>query len=253
MSRRFSIGHPWTRREWLAFAGSAAATVLGCRLGRPGGSRLFGASEPAAEAEAAPACVTRPQQIEGSHFIDAGLERSDIRVDPADGSIRPGAPLELAFQVSALDKKGCSALAGAVVDVWQCDALGVYSGVRDPGGAFDTRGRFFLRGYQRTDRNGLARFLTIYPGWYHGRTVHIHFKIRASLPSGRIEFTSQLYFDDALTDRVHAHAPYRARGKRTTTNDDDFIFRSGGEQLLLRLAEKSAGYAGKFEVGLRIE
>jgi protocatechuate 3,4-dioxygenase beta subunit len=54
------------------------------------------------------------------------------------------------------------------VDVWHCDALGVYSGVRDF--RFDTSGQKFLRGYQTTDERGEVRFLTIYPGWYVGRT-----------------------------------------------------------------------------------
>jgi protocatechuate 3,4-dioxygenase beta subunit len=80
--------------------------------------------------------------------------------------------------VSRIDPERCEPLAGALVDVWQCDAAGVYSGVEDIADRFDTTGKRFLRGHQVTDRQGLARFTTIYPGWYRGRTVHIHFKIR---------------------------------------------------------------------------
>ncbi len=86
---------------------------------------------------------------------------------------------------------------GAIVDIWHCDAAGVYSDATDPG--FNTVGKKFLRGYQVTDANGGVQFTTIYPGWYRGRTVHIHFKVRAKAKSGQsYEFTSQLYFDDAI-------------------------------------------------------
>ena len=118
------------------------------------------------------------------------------------------------------------------MDVWQCDALGIYSDVQD--GRFNTIGQKFLRGYQFTDVRGEAQFVTLYPGWYSGRTVHIHFKIRTTPKARRsFEFTSQLYFDDELTDRVHAATPYAARGPRTARNRHDGIFRRGGDQLML--------------------
>ena len=196
---------------------------------------------------AAPACVVRPQQTEGPYFVDARLNRSDIRAEPTGGAVTEGAPVRLGFQVSRLAGSGCTPLAGAIVDVWQCDAQGRYSDVRDPHG--DTRGQKFLRGYQVTDADGTARFVTIYPGWYPGRTVHIHFKIRTAAASGR-EFTSQLYFDDTLTDRVHAQAPYVTKGRRQR-NDEDGLFRRGGNQLLVALAPEGAGYAGTFDVGLQ--
>lgn len=140
---------------------------------------------------------------------------SDLRVDPADGTTRPGLPLSLTFRVSTVSSGGCAALAGATVDVWHCDALGVYSDVSDPG--FNTRGKKFLRGYQVTDGTGMAGFQTIYPGWYQGRAVHIHFKVR----SGGYEFTSQLFFDESLTDQVHGQQPYAAKGQRTLRNAGD--------------------------------
>jgi protocatechuate 3,4-dioxygenase beta subunit len=144
-------------------------------------------------------------------------------------------------------------LSGAVVDVWQCDALGVYSDVRDMNVGVDTRGKQFLRGYQTTDGNGVADFLTIYPGWYPGRAVHIHFKIRNRSASGRVqEFTSQLYFDEAITDQVHTEDPYNSKGRRITTNDADFIFRRGGNQLIPTLTKESRGYTATFEIGLQM-
>ena len=109
--------------------------------------------------------------------------------------------LALTFRVSQINGQGCVAYPGAVVDVWHCDALGVYSDVTDRG--VSTVGQQFLRGYQVTDANGIASFVTIYPGWYPGRTVHIHFKIRSEATSdSSLEFTSQLFFDDAFTDQV---------------------------------------------------
>ena len=105
--------------------------------------------------------------------------------------------------------------------------------------------------HQVTDRNGAAEFLTVYPGWYSGRTVHIHFKVR--VPSGQ-QFTSQLYFDDALTDRVHANPPYNRKGIRTTRNGQDGIYRerNSGAGLVLRLTPEARGYQGSFSVGLRM-
>jgi hypothetical protein len=98
-----------------------------------------------------------------------------------------------------------------------------------------------------------VRFTTVYPGWYDGRTVHIHFKVRGSAGAGRgYEFTSQLYFDDAFTDRVFARGPYARRGKRTVRNGGDGIFRAGGSRLILLVVESDAGYASKFNVGLRL-
>ena len=227
---------PLTRREALTVIGVSGAAMLTGRASAQG---------------AAPVCVVRPQQTEGPYFVDEGLNRSDIRSDPASGAMSPGAPLQLAIKVSRIGGSGCTPLAGATVDLWHCDALGAYSDVNDPGSS--TVGQKFLRGSQVTDAGGKAQFTTIYPGWYPGRAVHVHFKIRAHQSSGRShEFTSQLYFDDALTDRVHAWVPYARRGRRTVRNEGDGIFRQGGRQLMLELGENGQGYAGTFDIGLQI-
>jgi protocatechuate 3,4-dioxygenase beta subunit len=166
--------------------------------------------------------------------------------------MKDGAPLRLGFNVSQVgDGSACSPLSGAVVDVWHCDALGVYSDVSDPG--FRTVGKKFLRGTQTTNENGYVEFLTIYPGWYQGRTVHTHFKVRTH-PNEQTgyEFTSQVFFDDALTDTVHAQMPYSAKGQRTLRNGGDGIFQQGGNQLLLdvQLADDGQTYAATFDVGV---
>jgi protocatechuate 3,4-dioxygenase beta subunit len=196
-------------------------------------------------------CVVRPEQTEGPYFVDERLHRSDIRSDPADGRVRPGTPLALTLLISRLKAVDCQPLPGAQVDIWHCDAQGVYSDVQDPG--FNTIGQKFLRGYQVTDARGEVRFVTVYPGWYPGRTVHIHFKIRTAPVAQRsFEFTSQLYFDEVVTDRIHAGPPYAAKGPRTTRNQHDWIFRRGGDQLMLAPVTVADGYSAMFAIGLQL-
>ncbi len=196
-----------------------------------------------------PNCIVRPEQTEGPFFTDVELERSDIRKDPSTNFISSGLPLDVTFQILQVDRGECRPLPSAQVDLWQCDATGRYSGFQDRG--LDLRARKFLRGYQLTDQDGMARFLTIYPGWYRGRAVHLHFKIRTGVGQGRrYEFTSQLYFNDELTDQVHAEPPYDAGGKRTTRNSNDRIFRRSRGRLMLELTPKGKGYRALFPIGL---
>ncbi|MCC7361906.1 MAG: intradiol ring-cleavage dioxygenase [Anaerolineales bacterium] len=193
---------------------------------------------------ALPACIARPAQTEGPYFVDEKLNRSDLRADTEGGAAaRTGVPLLMTFRVAQLNGADCAALAGAQVDVWHCDADGVYS---DVGGA---GGHNFLRGYQLTDANGAAGFTTIYPGWYPGRTAHIHFKVRTE---AGLEFTSQVYFDDAVSDAVYGLTPYNARGERDTRNVNDGVYRAGGDQLLLNLTTMEEGYAAVFDLGLQL-
>ncbi len=227
-------GRILTRREALALLGGAAMLASGVPL-RSG------------IAQTLPSCVVTPEQTEGPFFTDARLNRSDIRSDPTDKSVKEGVPLALILRVSAVGSAGCVPLAGAMVDVWHCDAVGVYS---DSGG--NTAGKKFLRGHQVTDASGAARFTTIYPGWYPGRAVHIHFKVRILAgPALGNEMTSQLYFDEAVTDRVLARAPYSTHGKRTQRNSEDGLFRRNGSRLMLALTEAASGYAGEFHVGIK--
>jgi protocatechuate 3,4-dioxygenase beta subunit len=193
----------------------------------------------------------RPEQTEGPYFVDEELRRSDIRSDPTTGEIKAGVPFALTVALSRVDDGQCVPVPDAQVDIWHCDALGIYSDVKDP--RFDTTGRKFLRGYQPTGSNGEARFVTIYPGWYEGRTVHIHIKVRAAAGAKRaFEFTSQMYFEDSLSDRIYAASPYSMKGKRNARNQDDRIFRRGGEHLILAPTETAEGYAATFSMGLQL-
>jgi protocatechuate 3,4-dioxygenase beta subunit len=235
------IGRVLSRREALAFLGATGALLfLGCSDSSATSSDTGDTSS---------SCVVRPELTEGPYYVDEELLRSDIRSDPSDGTIRPGALLALTFNVSRAASNACSPLAGAIVDLWHCDALGVYSDVLDP--SFNTSGKKFLRGYQVTGSDGVARFTTIYPGWYQGRAVHIHFKIRsAASAASAYEFTSQLFFDDSLTDQVHATEPYASKGQRGLRNSGDGIYTSGGSQLVLDVTGTADGYAATFNIAL---
>jgi len=263
------IGRILSRREAVSVLGvTGAAMLVGCA---PGGSEPESATTvpaqagtsgepatatpevaaPAETAESLPTCIVRPELTEGPYFVDEQLNRSDIRSDPSNGSVVEGAPLELTFRVSEVSGAGCAPIEGVFVDIWHCDAQGVYSDAQDQG--FNTVGQKFLRGYQVTDGSGTARFITIYPGWYFSRAVHIHFKIRSELTSNSsYEFTSQLFFDDALSDQVYSEQPYASKGERSIRNADDGIFQGGGSQLLLEVGQTVAGYAGTFDIGLQL-
>jgi protocatechuate 3,4-dioxygenase beta subunit len=236
------VGRILKRREVLKLFGLTGSALL------VGG--LSGCSSAQTETNTGtgtlPSCVVRPELTEGPYFVDEMLNRSDIRSDPGSGAVSAGVPLVLKFLVSQVGSS-CSPLGGAQVDVWHCDALGVYSDVQDR--SFDTTGQKFLRGYQTTGADGVAQFTTVYPGWYQGRAVHIHFKIRTS--SG-YEFTSQLFFDDALSDEVYLQEPYASKGKRTLLNSGDNIYQNGGSQLLLTTTKEADSYAATFDVGLNI-
>jgi protocatechuate 3,4-dioxygenase beta subunit len=245
-----------TRRESLRLFGLAGiAVVAGCgsstATSGPSAKSAEGGASPSGEG-AQPSCILRPEQTEGPYFLDGRLNRSDVRSNPADGAVVPGAPLRLAFRVGRVNGTSCAPLAGAAVDLWQCDSVGVYSGFRDIGGHFDTTGQQFLRGFQITGTDGTCQFLTIYPGWYPGRSVHIHFKIRATAGGRTFSLTSQLYFPETLTEQVFARAPYTNHAGRRTQNVDDGIFQQGGSDLMLAPVSDGEGYAAIFDVGLQL-
>lgn len=168
-------------------------------------------------------CMLQAELTEGPFYVDPGLIRQDIAED------RAGLPMVLRLQVVQAD---CSPVAGARVDVWHCDADGVYSGVENFG-ATDTRGQTFLRGTQMTAADGLAEFRSVFPGWYPGRAVHIHYKV---FLDDRTALTGQVFFDDALSDAIYAeHDAYAGHGPRDMPNDRDRIARQAGPGAVARL------------------
>ena len=187
---------------------------------------------PAGVASGAVSCVLAPEQTEGPYH----LGDQKIRRDITDGKTG----VQLALRLAVVDASTCRPLKGAAVDVWHCDAAGVYSGVQG-----DTRS--FLRGIQRTNAKGLALFETIYPGWYPGRTVHVHVKV--SLGSNVVH-TGQLYFPDRVTDAVYRRTPYRRRPNRDPRNAGDSIYRNGGRRSTLRLTRRGTGYVAAITMGV---
>jgi protocatechuate 3,4-dioxygenase beta subunit len=200
-----------------------------------------------------------PQQTEGPYFVDEMLNRSDIRSDPSDGSVQDGIPLRLIIHIHDFGRNGsCTPLKGAHVDIWHANSQGLYSDIQQAG----TEGKKYLRGFQVTDDNGTVQFTTIYPGWYQGRTVHIHIKVRTlEGPEKSFDWTSQLYFNDSLTDEVHAQDPYSHHGFPDTRNSQDGIYTgssldglvqaNSGTRLMLNLnKDKQGSYLGIFDVVL---
>ena len=208
------VGQILSRRDALKLLGIGSAAFLAACTSPEETSTVIptGALTQVASTEAAATvstvldCVVRPELTIGPYFVDEQLERSDIRTNSADNSVAEGVPLVLNINVASVGETSCTPLEGAQVDIWHCDAQGIYSGVSNRNS--DSTGQDFLRGYQRTDDSGAVQFQTIYPGWYSGRAVHIHFTIRTQGADGAAyQFTSQFFFDDTLTDQVHALEP----------------------------------------------
>jgi protocatechuate 3,4-dioxygenase beta subunit len=257
------IGRILTRREVLALigAGGVATFLAACVPGgaaspaasagataapTAAGSAAASAVPSAAIASALPACVVAPELTEGPYYLDVDLDRSDIRANAADNAVADGATLILDWIVSQADGSACVPMEGVVVDVWHCDALGVYSGVSGNSGNF-------LRGFQRTDANGRASFMTIYPGWYQGRAVHIHFKIRTDPEAAAgFEFTSQLFFDDELSRTVYATGVYAQKGPQDQSNESDQIFNQSGGATLLAVTQEGDGYRATFPIAVQL-
>jgi protocatechuate 3,4-dioxygenase beta subunit len=271
------VGRFLSRREILTlFGGAGAVLIVGaCSDGKavgagatattsgsaaPASAATSGATSAATSGAAAAAtanpatavtaqCVVSPALTEGPYFVDEKLNRGDIRSDSKTGKVSEGTPLVLTFQVGAAASNRCSALANAMVDVWHCDAAGVYSDASDP--SFNTKGQNFLRGQQLTDASGKAVFTTIFPGWYQGRAVHIHFKIRGTKANGQsYEFTSQLFFTDAQSIEAYQVAPYKAKGNPNMKNAQDGIYNQSGGKTVLAVTKTATGYAGTFAIGL---
>jgi protocatechuate 3,4-dioxygenase beta subunit len=183
-------------------------------------------------------CTVYPQQTEGPYYLDLNRLRRDI----TEG--KPGMPLRLVVQV--VSAVGCAPLKDIAVDVWQADASGAYSGYAGQPGGIDTTGQTFLRGTQITGDDGRVQFDTIYPGWYPGRTTHIHFKVHLS---STLEATSQLYFPEDVTAAVYQTAPYSARGQKDTSNAADQVTQ-GNIPPLLALTSDGTGYLAALTVAV---
>ncbi|WP_353473036.1 intradiol ring-cleavage dioxygenase [Salipiger sp. H15] len=187
-------------------------------------------------------CMVMPEVTEGPYYLDEALLRSDI----TEG--REGVPMRLRLQVVTAE---CAPVEGARVDVWHCDAAGNYSGYASQGsdGTNDTEGETFLRGTQMTGADGVAEFRSIYPGWYRGRTTHVHYKV---FLDERTVLTSQIFFPDALSQYLFQSVPpYNDRSaERDTMNGNDGIAKQAGEGAYAAIREQYDFYDAALVVGI---
>ncbi len=224
------------RREMMALSAGALASAA---LYACGAEENTATRSVADGATTVPDCVLTPEQDEGPFYIDLARVRKDIAED------RPGVPLALV--VTVVDSNTCKPIRDAAVDVWHCDALGVYSGEATEG----TDGETYLRGIQLTDKNGLAEFATIYPGQYPGRTTHIHVKVHTggsqgngTYSGGHVSHTGQLFTSDRHDAEVFALAPYNRNTAELTPRNVDGIYRTeGGSHAVLNLAPTGSALA----------
>jgi protocatechuate 3,4-dioxygenase beta subunit len=241
--------------------GALEAFLTGCNAAGNSSSSSSGSS----------ACALSTNVTRGPYFVDNQAdphitgddvdtsiqERADIRSDTKGSTgTQSGLPLELNITVGSYSSGSCSPIANAQVHIWHCNAQGVYSDVQaatNDGGA-DLTGENFLRGYQHTDTNGKASFTTIYPGWYSGRAVHIHVKVRVFDASGNVttEATTQLFFDDSISTAVYAaNSDYSRSTSRDVMNSTDSIYAAESPSLLVSLSgSASTSYTGTISIGI---
>lgn len=242
ISRRQAIG-------LLAVAG--AGVMLGCG----GGTKTSTATTTTATATSNTSCTVTPEGEEGPYFVDdsaTGLARSDIRSSLDGTNTQSGIPLTLS--IYAYDSENsCAAMANVQIDIWHCNGSGIYS-AED---VEDTTGETWLRGYQITDVNGLASFTTIVPGWYAGRTTHIHLRLRSTYDSTTTggTNTTQLFFPQDVIDTINTTiSPYSAEGTNPTTNASDHVYsgETDGANLLTLSGDSTNGYTATIKINLPI-
>jgi protocatechuate 3,4-dioxygenase beta subunit len=228
-----------SRREALTVMGAAGAAIsLGCGDGTLTTPSAVTTTETTGGTAAA-ACAVTPSETIGPYPSLTDMIRSDIRED------RTGTPLTLTFMVMNTNSV-CAPLAGATVDIWQCDAEGRYSQYSQ--GGFDGRASTFLRGMQTTGADGRVTFTTIYPGWYQGRATHIHIEV---LVNGRSVKVTQIGFPESVNAEVYRSGVYSARGPNPTSNTGDMIFADSIAQETATISgSPSTGYNATFTINV---
>ncbi|QIS22211.1 hypothetical protein F6W96_31580 [Nocardia terpenica] len=221
------------RRRVLGVIGTAgisavAASVMG---------RASSTARTVVPAKLTCSTVLSPEEIEGPYFVDNEPVRSDI----AEG--KPGLPLNL--RMTLIDVGSCLPMVNAMVAVWHCDAMGFYSNFTDqsPNGPDGPPlppppdDGTFMRGVQFTGNDGTVSFRTVFPGWYYGRAIHIHIKVKANGGSNYLH-TGQLYFSEPLTEQVTALDPYNQHNYRRWQNEEDDVYtQQGGADSMLTVSQ----------------
>ena len=234
-----------------------AGLAIGCGTSVTGSDTSSDAGPEAASSADTGTCEVTPEGEIGPYLADdsaAAFNRSNILSNLDGTSTQTGVPLTLTITVVDA-KKGCAPYVGAQIDIWHCNASGVYSDIA----AETTTGEQWLRGYQLTDANGQVTFKTIIPGWYSGRTTHIHLRVRSTYSTASSTTdgtnTTQCFFDQSFTDALYTTvAPYSKQGKDTTTNAGDRVYEEeeDGANLLTLTGNNTSGYTAAVTIYLPI-
>jgi protocatechuate 3,4-dioxygenase beta subunit len=252
MAERSTDNINLNRREALKLLGVVTASGL---LASCGGSASRRSTTTTGTANSSSTCTVTPEGEEGPYFVDdsaTGYLRSDIRANLDGSSVQAGIPLTLTITVYDT-QNSCAVMDNVQVDIWHCNAEGVYSAEQ----VESTSDVNWLRGYQVTDSTGVVKFTTIFPGWYEGRTTHIHLRLRSTYDSSDTggTNTTQLFFPQDIVDTISSTiAPYSAHGADSTTNASDHVYtgETHGEILLTLSGDTTKGYAATCSVGLPI-
>jgi protocatechuate 3,4-dioxygenase beta subunit len=229
---------PMTRRQTLTALATAGAVALPVKA----------QAQPIAAGRLLPTatvCILTPQQEDGPFYFDPQLVRAEI----TEG--KTGVPLGLVLQI--VEARDCAPVKGARVDIWHADAIGYYSGYPGQGDAhkISTTDQHFLRGTQLTSDDGRVSFTTIYPGWYKGRTTHIHCKV---FLDDRTVLTTQIYFPDALSEFIYRNVkPYNTRAsERDTVNTTDYVVRKSNDDRgsFCNIKEEADRYLASLVIGV---
>lgn len=240
---------PSPRRQALKLMGVASVAALGSKEASSQSQTPYGA--------AAAACKADTESTAGPYPNISAAERRDLRANTSGNTTpKSGAPLTLRLRVLDLENN-CTPIPGAVVDIWSCEATGLYSSYAP----FGTQGQNFCRGYQKTGADGVAEFLTLFPGSYSGRALHIHFSIQSAARNTRPNddgrnlpdvFVAQLYFNAATADEVFRSFPIYQQGAPRTRNEADSIYASdGGAGYIVQVSKSGNAYTGTIDVGVR--
>ena len=201
------------------------------------------------------ACSETLEGEEGPYFVDdsaTGYNRSNILSNLDGSDTQTGVPFTLTLYVYD-SENSCSAMQNVQIDIWHCNASGVYSAESSE----STTSQSWLRGYQLTDSYGMVQFTTIIPGWYQGRTTHIHLRLRSTYDSSSTGGTNtmQLFFDQTLIDTLDTTvSPYSSEGENSTTNASDRVYsqQENGTTLMTLSGSTAAGYTATAKVYLPI-
>jgi len=238
----------FSRREVLEVFGAAGlAMAAGCTSSSPASpTDTTGSSGTTTPVGGAGSCTVTPQETAGPYPDRVGMINNPafFRQDITEG--RSGLPVTLALTVASVS--GCSPVANAQIEIWQCDAEGRYSEYSQPG--YNGTGQTFLRGLQTTDGEGKATFRTIYPGWYPGRATHIHVEV---FVNGRTVKTTQIAFPESASRAVYGTGVYASHGQNPTTNAGDNVFSDGSDAEMATLAgDATSGYTASLRIVVSI-